>query len=271
MQVTLVTRCDAHRELIHVLPLFAFIAYGNQTWDTIALFLPLQYGHSKPGGDAREVDEYVKRRLRLIARACFEGGSLRSNDIPWSLLDVGCGDGSAIPYLLAEADNHAMPTWDYLGLDVSQKMIDLGQAQYPAQTFVVGSFPQGLPVSSPLKRYDCILFNGSLQFFRDTLLVLRQAAELLKSCAANGATSGRIVVAHVNGARFVSNECRTNPTTAVQSMPSYARLKQWADDLGLVVLSKADLFPNETLAEHDGNGQSFYLYALTLNDAGAEH
>jgi SAM-dependent methyltransferase len=194
-----------------------------------------------------------------------------SNGNPWSLLDVGCGDGSAIPYLFTEADNHAMPTWDYLGLDVSPKMIDLGRAQHPAQCFVVGSFPQGLPVSSRLKRYDCILFNGSLQFFRDTPLVLCQAAKLLKSRAASGTTSGRIVVAHVTGARFVSNECRTNPTTAVQSMPSCARLQQWADDLGLVVWSKEDLFPDETLAESDGKDQSFYLYALTLNDAGAEH
>jgi SAM-dependent methyltransferase len=232
----------------------------------------LQYSHSTPSGGAREVDDYVKRRLRLIARACLSNGCTLSNDIPWSLLDVGCGDGSALPYLFAEADSHAMPTWDYLGLDVSPKMIDLARAQYPAQSFMVGSFPQGLPLSSPPpKRYDCILFNGSLQFFRDTSLVLRQAAENLKSREANGTTSGRIVVAHVNGARFVSNECRTNPTTAVQSMPSRARLQQWADDLGLVVWSKEDLFPNETLAESDGNDQSFYLYALTLNNAAAEH
>lgn len=61
--------------------------------------------------------------------------------------------------------------------------------------------------------YDCILFNGSLQFFGDPLAVLRKAQSLLNP-------GGRVVVAHANGASFVDEERRRNPSVVLSAMPS---------------------------------------------------
>lgn len=200
------------------------------TWDTVALFLPQDYARTK-----NEVEPYVHRRLRHVVSAC---GTARS------LLDVGCGDGALVPYL---DDSCA-----YSGLDLSKEMVDLGKRRHPGKNFWMGGFPQDVPAGAS---YDAVLFNGSLQFFRDTRQAIEDAAGLLNP-------GGRIVLSHVNGGKFVQDECRQNPLVAVRGMPNNLNLATMAELAGLVILDKSSSLGTELDPKLDGNNDDFYLVVL---------
>lgn len=204
------------------------------TWDTVALFLPQDYKRTRG-----KVEPYVERRLKFIAYAC------QGDKDDYSLLDVGCGDGALVPYLGNECE--------YSGLDLSSEMIDLAKQQHPKQSFSVGSFPQDVPHG---ELYDTILFNGSLQFFKDTRQTLVDAAAMLKP-------QGRIVLSHVNGGKFVKEECMSNPFVAVRNMPNNISLISMAEMMGYQVLDKVALLEGVEFDDSlDGNQDDFYLVAL---------
>lgn len=65
------------------------------------------------------------------------------------------------------------------------------------------------------------LFSGSIQFFRDKGRAIGEAATVLKP-------RGRIVIAHVNGAKFVRQECKKNPSVAARYMPNTLNIETMA-------------------------------------------
>ena len=204
------------------------------TWNTVALFLPQDYQRMKG-----KLEPTVERRLRHIGTAC-QG----DKDNNFELLDVGCGDGSLVPFIPDKCR--------YWGLDLSTEMIALAKQKHVGRNFCVGSFPQITPTGS---LFDAIVFNGSIQFFRDTRRVIDDAASLLKP-------GGRIVIAHVNGAKFVKTECQKNPSLAVRNMPSKVNLETMATLVGLKVLDKKMLRLVEYEETLDGETDDFYLVAL---------
>jgi SAM-dependent methyltransferase len=215
------------------------------TWDTVAAFIP----------DGAAVDAELRRKLGAIAAATCattattaplfaadaaaksglgesglgersagarsvgaSGGSNRR----CAVLDVGCGDGTALPFLLqAGADRDT-----YVGIDLSSRMISCARRKAPGVQFEKGAFGASA-LAKPPARYDAVLFNGALQFFDDQAAALKQAAEITH---ANG---GRVVVAHVNGGGFVRDEAAGNPMTVPSTMPSVACLEDMADALGM--------------------------------------
>lgn len=204
------------------------------TWNTVALFLPQDYQRVKG-----KLEPTVERRLRHIGTAC-QG----EKDENFELLDVGCGDGSLVPFIPDKCR--------YFGLDLSTEMIALAKQKHVGKNFCVGSFPQVIPTGS---LYDAIVFNGSIQFFRDTRRVIDEAASLLKP-------GGRIVIAHINGAKFVKTECQKTPSVAVRNMPSTVNLETMATLAGLKVLDKKMLQLVEYDETLDGETEDFYLVAL---------
>ena len=203
------------------------------TWDTIAMFLPHDYARSKG-----KVDTIVERRLKHVVTAC-------QGDQAINMLDVGCGDGAIVPYLARMCK--------YNGMDLSTEMIGMGQQRYPGSKLWVGSFPRDVSAGVT---YDAILFNGSLQFFRDTRQTLEDAANILKP-------GGRIVLSHINVGKFVTDECKKNPMLAVRNMPNNININTMATILGLKVMDKALIFENvEFDPELDGNNEDFYLVIL---------
>lgn len=186
--------------------------------------------------------------MDCICAACQPIGS-SSGTIP-SLLDVGCGDGALINFL------SNVPTVDYLGVDVSTEMIEPGRKQHPKKEFIAGSFPDSL--SGDNRKFDTVLFNGSLQFFMDTRATLVAASSPLKE-----QSGSRIVLSHVNGAKFVKDECRNSMGVAVRSMPSASSLETYGGLLGMKVVSKEELLEGRDFdKEKDGNDDDFYLVAL---------
>ena len=222
---------DVHEKLVEL------------TWDTIAAFMPLG------GGTPAE----VLRRLRLVAQAAAGSQSrTRGEGRGASVLDVGCGDGAALPYLCKAGAEEG----DYVGLDLSSRMI-LSAREARGRggaTFDQGSFLSA-GASSPPSEYDAVLFNGALQFFADPADALRRAAALLPR------EGGRVVLAHVNGAAFVREEAAGNPITVLSLMPSLDWLRAQAPALGMELLGPEQLgveAPDGPDAALDG----FYLVVL---------
>lgn len=208
------------------------------TWNTVALFLPHDYQRTKG-----KVEPFVERRLRHIASAC-QGNKVDD----FELLDVGCGDGALVPYLPGNCH--------FNGLDLSSEMIALAKQRYTGMNFWVGGFPQNVPAGS---LYDVVVFNGSLQFFRETRLAIEEAASLLKP-------GGRIVLSHVNGAKFVKDECKRNPAVAVRTMPNKLNLDVMAAVAGLKILEKSMLHLVDYNERLDGDDEVFYLEVLEKAD-----
>jgi len=203
------------------------------TWNTIAMFLPQGYARTKG-----KVEAFVERRLRYVAAAC-------RGDLAIDLLDVGCGDGAIISYLCNKCR--------FNGMDLSSEMIELGKQRYPRSNLWVGGFPRSVPAGST---YDAILFNGSLQFFRDTRRTLEHAANMLNP-------GGRIILSHVNGGIFVADECKKNPSLAVRNMPNKVNLNTMAQLLGLTIADKQTLLAGHDFnPDLDGANDDFYLVIL---------
>jgi SAM-dependent methyltransferase len=182
--------------------------------------------------------------MEYIAAACKS--SLSEGTI--SPLDVGCGDGALIRYL---KDGSLA----YKGVDVSSEMIALGKQQHPKYDLSVGSFPESIPEG---ESFDTIIFNGSLQFFTDTRQALEDACTKL-----NPKRGSRIVLSHVNGAKFVKEECRTSMGVACRSMPNTVSLENYAGLLGMEAVYKGRLLEGlEYDEEVDGDDDDFYLVAL---------
>jgi demethylmenaquinone methyltransferase/2-methoxy-6-polyprenyl-1,4-benzoquinol methylase len=197
------------------------------TWDTIAAF-------SQPAG---EPAAEVSRRLDRIARACCH----EVNSGGQAVLDVGCGDGAALPFLeSAGAELDA-----YVGLDLSRRMLDAARRKHSAVAFEHAGFDDYVRMTE--RRFDAVLFNGSLQFFADQEDAIARAAALL------GPREGsRVVIAHANGGAFVRDEARGNPATVRSTMPSLAELRAMAERLGLRL----------DCADDDAGLDDFYLVAL---------
>ena len=150
---------DVHEKLVEL------------TWDTVAAYMPATAAAA--GGPSST----VAKKLELVAACCCaEAGG--------AVLDVGCGDGSTLPFLRGAGADDAR----YCGLDLSGRMIAAARAAHPAATFEQAGF-FGAALAAPPRRYDCVLFNGSLQFFGDQQAALARARPRSSSRRAPRASS----------------------------------------------------------------------------------
>jgi SAM-dependent methyltransferase len=208
------SRSDCHAALVEL------------TYDAVAAFLPVTHAPTPTPA--------AQKKLQAIARSSVDG-----NRTTWSILDVGCGTGLLLPFLLAAG---APPT-RYRGIDISSRMIDRARADHRAPAFAgarfdavsletvaaeaaaatAGAGAVGRPGSSGLETeakvdasrpYDVIIFDAALQFFPDTAGALHTAARLLSR-----GPHARLVIAHMQGAAFVRQEKEENPTVVRALMP----------------------------------------------------
>lgn len=108
-----------------------------------------------------------------------------------SILDVGCGFGSLIPYIAAKADN-----FTYLGLDIVPEFIKNAETTYPDYKFAVRDY-----FSDPLPdMFDIILACGVMNRNRDDVHEFRKQAIKTMFDHANKAIAFNMV-----GGRDVSN------------------------------------------------------------------
>ena len=195
---------DAHAALVEV------------TWDAIAAFMPVTHS-SKPTPAAAQ-------RLTAVARAALPADGLAS------VLDLGCGNGVLLPFLLA----CGLPSSQYRGIDMSSRMVSLAQHAHGGQAgaeFVDSSFADECDArAGDGRRFDSIVLNGALQFFADQPATIAAAAKLLSD-----APDARIVVSHISGASFVRKEFADNPATVQNTMPYLEMMQGIAQQNGLQV------------------------------------
>ena len=72
-----------------------------------------------------------------------------------SICDLGCGFGDLYPYLLKR-----FKKIDYLGIDLSEKLIEEAERRYPKAVFRTSDILK----SPPKKRVDYVLSSGALSF-----------------------------------------------------------------------------------------------------------
>mmetsp|Transcript_12538 Transcript_12538/g.27679 ORF Transcript_12538/g.27679 Transcript_12538/m.27679 type:complete len:421 (-) Transcript_12538:280-1542(-) len=260
------------------------------SWDAIAAFLPVDYasrkiGEKKKKPDQRDVpgrfvDSVVRRRLKMIARACFPSDTDTS---AVRFLDIGCGDGAAVPFLddrfiaLTAANNDhgdsavvtkggqkkkkiykkkasSADSSYYEGIDVSPTMVEMATYSHSTHLFRVANFMTDESLCH--RQYNAILFNGSLQFFLDTAATLKYASSLL-------APGGSIVLSHVQGGRFVRDEVKRNPMAgACAVMPTEDELRIYADEMGFSVVGKEEIMGPDPVDVDDVDLEDFYLIVL---------
>lgn len=98
------------------------------------------------------------RYRELVADLDFEGKAI---------LDVGCGFGDIIPFILSKSKQ-----FKYTGVDIVPEFIKVAKERYPGYQFLLRDF-FGHPLS---KTFDVIISSGTLNFKIPEALAYRQRA-----------------------------------------------------------------------------------------------
>ena len=207
-------------------------------WDAVAVYMPAR---------KRAVDGGLGAKMRAKVEA-IAGCATASGP---AVLDVGCGDGAMLPHLLRAGAAKAQ----YLGLDVSPRMVELASAAHPGAAFRAAEFLDLTPTADA--PYDCCLLNGASQFFADQQALVAAAAAWVRP-------GGRVVLSHAQGAAFVADEHRGNPAVARSPLPDPLQLKDLAEALAMELLPAEECVAGGLVAgeQHTLEGESFYLVAL---------
>ncbi|MFN3521621.1 MAG: class I SAM-dependent methyltransferase [Phenylobacterium sp.] len=117
--------------------------------ETLAMFGPNVHGVDWPNL------EDLETRFRIMA------SGVPATDEPVRLLDVGCGVGLFLDYLL---ENVVPGTWTYTGLDISRAMVDNARGRHPHARFLC----RDLIASPDLgEMFDFAILNGVFTVKRD--------------------------------------------------------------------------------------------------------
>lgn len=117
--------------------------------ETLAMFGPNVRGVDWPNL------EDLETRFRIMA------SGVPATDEPVRLLDVGCGVGLFLDYLL---ENVVPGTWTYTGLDISAAMIDQARGRHPQARFLRRDLIADPDIG---ETHDFAILNGVFTVKRD--------------------------------------------------------------------------------------------------------
>ncbi|MBF0363655.1 MAG: class I SAM-dependent methyltransferase [Oligoflexia bacterium] len=141
--------------------------YNNQYKDSINFFNNL----------ASEWDSHYTKKDYEVINKIFSRSKININD---KILDVASGTGIFTGVLLKNGIK------DIVGIDISNKMIDLFRAKYPHLLSINDSFEN---YNFNDMKFDKIIIFNSFPHFKEPQLVFTKSFELLKN-------TGRLIVAH---------------------------------------------------------------------------
>ena len=108
-----------------------------------------KFGPTLKGVDWSSSSEKEALRLSRVLKVIRNG----SYEIDFSILDVGCGYGAAVPAIRAISKKA-----DYFGIDIVEPMINYATERYPDCNFYIGDFLQ-LNIET---KFDYVICNGIL-------------------------------------------------------------------------------------------------------------
>lgn len=101
------------------------------------------------------------------------------------LLDIGCGTGVLLDYLIREA---GMDAARYTGIDLAQEAVQRAAARFPAAHFFQFDYARHALAG----RFDALAFNETLYCFADPLAILQK-------CLAHNAAPGALLIISMYG------------------------------------------------------------------------
>jgi demethylmenaquinone methyltransferase/2-methoxy-6-polyprenyl-1,4-benzoquinol methylase len=182
------------------------------TWDASA---DAKSARAAMGSMKQDIEKRVVKACEYIAEAVkLVGASGRC-------LDVGCGPGTLVPYLI---DAGVQPK-QITGVDLSPDMIRNAQSQHRGVNFAACDFMKEFKDSYG---FDGIIFCSALHDLPDSTAALAKARSLLRP-------DGKIVIFHAQGAAHVMGQVKTNPVMVKRGLPSAAELESLNLGLSLEV------------------------------------
>lgn len=110
------------------------------------------------------------------------------------VLDVGCGTGVLIPYLLESIG----PTGRVVGLDYSKNMLRIAREKFPKQTYPNVDFVLADVMAFETDDlFDIVICYSSFPHFPDKESSIKKMAELLKP-------RGKLAICHSQGRNYIN-------------------------------------------------------------------
>lgn len=148
-----------------------------------------------------------------------------------SILDVGCGDGILLGYIMkqAKATKSNWKTVQYHGIDISSEMIKFSKQNYPkGSTFLHTGF---LDFENEIQ-YSAIVFNECFHYFEDSFTAIQKALTCLE-------VNGKIIISHPKGYRNVELQRSKNSILVPGCLPNREILTKICDSCN----ARVDMFP----------------------------
>jgi 2-polyprenyl-3-methyl-5-hydroxy-6-metoxy-1,4-benzoquinol methylase len=200
------------------------------TWDASA---DAKAARSLTGTMPPSIQRRVERACQVVAESVVE----KENG---KCLDVGCGFGVYVPFLLKAG----LSANQIKGIDLSPEMIRNAELWHPEVSFEAADFFQ----YQPKELYNAILFCSALHDLPDMMGALEKASSLL-------APNGTIVIVHPQGASHVAGQVRSNPVLVRRGLPT-------TEELLLLLPGRMELLVEPAAAKSQREDQEGYLAVL---------
>ncbi len=110
--------------------------------------------------EAIYLDEDRYQKPKEVFRLLGDMIESEARNAPCRVLDIGCATGELIYYLSTR-----FPTFEFVGIDVVETLIDRARRQMPEATFMAGSILDETLFTE--RAYDIVICNGVLGIFDD--------------------------------------------------------------------------------------------------------
>ncbi len=124
----------------------------------------------------RRWNSYVSNTLNFLLNYLRETSQLAGNE---NVLDIACGTGELERMIL-----NVYPNLKIVGVDISEKMLDMAQLKLPQLEFVKAS-ASSLPF--PDYNFDIVVIVSAFHYFENPVEVLEEIRRILKP-------KGRLIV-----------------------------------------------------------------------------